>query len=56
MKELSIEEKAKRFDEALKKFIELGIDVNTADMYYYKENIFNKTTQNGTNKDFRFNG
>lgn len=25
-----------------KKLIELGIDVNTADMYYYKENAFNK--------------
>lgn len=24
-----------------KKLIELGIDVNTADMYYYKENVFN---------------
>ena len=24
-----------------KKLIELGIDVHTADMYYYKENVFN---------------
>lgn len=27
--------------EQSKKLIELGIDVNTADMYYYKENVFN---------------
>ena len=27
--------------EQSKKLIELGIDVNTADMFYYKENIFN---------------
>lgn len=27
--------------EQSKKLIELGIDINTADMYYYKENIFN---------------
>ena len=27
--------------EQSKKLIELGIDVHTADMYYYKENVFN---------------
>lgn len=35
--------------EQSKKLIELGIDVNTADMYYYKENVFNNalSTFNG---------